>query len=105
MFGKPEWFDENNSGWGLSPKSWQGWAYTVIWAGVLVAPSSLLLSQFKLPETGIWLIASASFLLYDLCSTKRKMRAQKDLDNLYYISEESVAPPVSTDNFDLHVKN
>ena len=28
MLGKPEWFDiRKYGGWGLTPKSWQGWAY------------------------------------------------------------------------------
>lgn len=27
MIGKPEWFTYRKFGWGIAPKSWQGWAY------------------------------------------------------------------------------
>lgn len=30
MIGKPEWFNRRKyTGWGLTPKNWQGWAYVV----------------------------------------------------------------------------
>ena len=28
MFGKPNWFRPKTFGWGLTPITWQGWAYT-----------------------------------------------------------------------------
>ena len=43
MFGKPNWFRPKTFGWGLTPITWQGWAYTGGWVGLLVAPFSLLL--------------------------------------------------------------
>jgi len=42
MFGKPNWFRPKTFGWGLTPITWQGWAYTAVWGGLLVAPFSLL---------------------------------------------------------------
>jgi len=31
MIGKPVWFQRRKyGGWGLSPKTWQGWVYTVV---------------------------------------------------------------------------
>ncbi|MBU1031047.1 MAG: hypothetical protein ABIC91_08095 [Nanoarchaeota archaeon] len=30
MIGKPEWFTYRIFGWGLRPKTWQGWLYVVI---------------------------------------------------------------------------
>lgn len=27
MFGKPEWFTYRLAGWGIAPKTWQGWVY------------------------------------------------------------------------------
>ena len=30
MIAKPEWFNQRKySGWGVTPRSWQGWAYTL----------------------------------------------------------------------------
>ena len=36
MFGKPQWFREKKLGWGLTPVTWQGWVYALVWAAVLV---------------------------------------------------------------------
>jgi hypothetical protein len=35
MIGKPEWFRYRIFGWGLAPKTWQGWVYVAAMAGVL----------------------------------------------------------------------
>ena len=35
MIGKPEWFKYRIFGWGLAPKTWQGWVYTATLATVL----------------------------------------------------------------------
>ncbi len=41
MFGKQEWFKRRKyGGWGLTPKTWQGWAYIV----AMVAPIALMQS-------------------------------------------------------------
>jgi hypothetical protein len=38
MFGKPEWFTRRKySGWGLTPKTWQGWAYILVVAAPIAA--------------------------------------------------------------------
>jgi hypothetical protein len=36
MIGKPEWFTYRIFGWGLRPKTWQGWAYVAV-AAFLIA--------------------------------------------------------------------
>ena len=39
MLGKPEWFKRRKyTGWGLTPQTWQGWAYLVL----LIAPLIVL---------------------------------------------------------------
>lgn len=39
MIGKPEWFERRKyTGWGLTPKTWQGWAYI----GIVAAPIIVL---------------------------------------------------------------
>lgn len=35
MIGKPEWFKYRTFGWGVAPKTWQGWVYVIILAFVL----------------------------------------------------------------------
>lgn len=38
MIGKPEWFERRKyTGWGLTPKTWQGWAYIAAVALPIVA--------------------------------------------------------------------
>ena len=35
MIGKSEWFGRRKyGGWGLTPKTWQGWVYIVVFAGM-----------------------------------------------------------------------
>ena len=38
MIGKPQWFKYRIFGWGIAPKTWQGWVYLAIWA-MLIAGS------------------------------------------------------------------
>ena len=38
MFGKPHWFKPKRFGWGLTPVSWQGWIYVLIWILLLLGP-------------------------------------------------------------------
>ncbi|MEP7211303.1 MAG: hypothetical protein ABI740_10735 [Alphaproteobacteria bacterium] len=33
---KPGWFGPKHIGFGVSPKSWQGWAIVVVWTALLV---------------------------------------------------------------------
>jgi hypothetical protein len=35
MIGKPEWFKYRVFGWGLAPKTWQGWAYVAVFAAAI----------------------------------------------------------------------
>ena len=35
MIGKPEWFTYRIFGWGIRPKTWQGWVYLAFFAGIL----------------------------------------------------------------------
>ncbi len=57
------WFGPKRyAGWGWRPTSWQGWAFTVAWAVVVVAVSVALAGSF--PVLMLFLIgAGAVFLL------------------------------------------
>lgn len=74
MFGKPQWFKEKTVGWGLHPVTWQGWVYTLIWAGVLVIPFVALLMMRREAEAAVWLAASAGALLWDVHEIVQQVR-------------------------------
>jgi hypothetical protein len=37
MFGKPEWFTYRVVGWGIAPKTWQGWVYILAFSSLFFA--------------------------------------------------------------------
>lgn len=42
MFGKPEWFGRRKyGGWGIVPKTWQGWVYICVAVAVFIVLQSL----------------------------------------------------------------
>lgn len=42
MLGKAEWFQKRKyGGWGLSPRTWQGWVYIFVFIGILLGFQSL----------------------------------------------------------------
>ena len=36
MIGKVEWFKKKSFGWGLTPKTWQGWTYVLVFIVLLI---------------------------------------------------------------------
>ena len=38
MFKKAKWFRPHVIGWGISPRSWQGWMYAIAWAILFLVP-------------------------------------------------------------------
>ncbi len=61
MLGKPEWFERRKySGWGLTPKTWQGWAYIALMAlPVLVMPVIPASAQWATYLIYAWLLIAA----------------------------------------------
>jgi len=48
MIGKPEWFKYRIFGWGVAPKTWQGWVYVAVLALVIgLVTASTLTSAIK----------------------------------------------------------
>lgn len=76
MIGKPEWFKRRKyGGWGVFPKTWQGWAYlAVIVAGLLVIQA--------IPWSGEWTgtVAMAAWALLFCVDTIHIMVALPRLD-------------------------
>jgi hypothetical protein len=74
MFGKPEWFGRRKyGGWGLTPKSWQGWAYVAILASPIVLIPVLPIADGLKPYL---MFAWALLLCIDLIDIM--MRLKKD---------------------------
>ena len=46
MIGKPEWFTYRIFGWGLRPRTWQGWVYVVVFVALFMGTASM-----PIPET------------------------------------------------------
>ena len=53
MIGKPHWFKHRTFGWGIAPKTWQGWVYIAIAAFLLAGTFAL----GKNNPTMMWLFA------------------------------------------------
>lgn len=65
MIAKPEWFKPRKySGWGVSPQSWQGWAYTVAIIVPMVIFQAIpnLDPQVRTAGTVLWV----AFVILDL---------------------------------------
>lgn len=115
MFGKPQWFVPKKFGWGLRPVTWQGWAYSLVWAAMIAAPFVLLLTRSQPLEAGVWMLASCSALFYDVYLILQQMRGGpakkakptaaeglKTPNDVLYIGDD--AEPVATRNFQLRRK-
>jgi hypothetical protein len=45
MIGKPQWFKYRIFGWGLAPKTWQGWAYVSVFIALVLTVSFLPIQE------------------------------------------------------------
>ena len=66
MFGKTEWFQPKVRGWGLRPRSWQGWLYALAWGSVISLPFGALVTLGRVPEAAIWVLATGVWLVWDV---------------------------------------
>ena len=56
MIGKPAWFKRRKyTGWGISPKTWQGWVYIGVTVGAIIFFSQVLPDDMKRSALGILL--------------------------------------------------
>ena len=53
MIGKPEWFTYRKFGWGIAPKTWQGWVYIAVLALVVGLLFSITITSYL----KIWIFA------------------------------------------------
>lgn len=106
MFGNPSWFRAKPIGFGLSPTTWQGWAYAGVWAAAITVPFVLLLSRHLVPEALVWVAASGGALAWDVRQVLRAMRTPAPVPNdVFYIGDDQADPTrLATRNFDLQVR-
>lgn len=45
MIGKPEWFKYRIFGWGLAPKTWQGWVYVAVFVGIIGLITAIAINE------------------------------------------------------------
>jgi hypothetical protein len=76
MFGKSVWFRPKTARWGLHPTTWQGWAYSMGWIGVIALPFVALISRQQIPESLIWLTASLGTFAWDVRAIRRELQPQ-----------------------------
>lgn len=103
MFGKPEWFGKSDIGIGYLPIAWQGWAFYLGWSAVIAAPLVLLISAAKVPEAGVWALASSGTFIWNSVRLKRETFRRRELESLFYIGDE-VDSTVTTENYELNLK-
>ncbi|MDP2933255.1 MAG: hypothetical protein Q8N81_03935 [bacterium] len=61
MIGKPQWFGRRKyGGWGVWPKTWQGWAYLAAVWGVFFIINSV---TFAKPEYQTWTFVAVAVIL------------------------------------------
>lgn len=105
MFGKPEWFVPKRIGWGLTPVTWQGWVYALVWGVIIAAPFVGLLLSRGVVEAIIWMAAAMGFLIVDVRIILRGIRDAEEAKAMLRIMEqqETRGKELSTDKFDLHI--
>ena len=104
MFGKPEWFCEKRVAWRLKPACWQGWAYSIVWLGIIVIPILCLLATSRVPEALIWLMITAGYLAWDLRKVVKPKAAVEAQEDVLYITDDENDSQVVTQNYELQLR-
>lgn len=105
MFGKPEWFVPKRFGWGLTPITWQGWAYAIAWVAVIAAPFVVLLIGRGVFEAMIWMVVMVGFLFMDVHMILRSMKRLEEEKEVFRImdDEETRHDEAKTAKFEMRV--
>ncbi|HIH09414.1 MAG TPA: hypothetical protein HA254_01975 [Candidatus Diapherotrites archaeon] len=77
MIGKAEWFHSRKyTGWGLSPKGWQGWAYPIAMALPPLAFSALYggPAEIRMAVIGLWVVILALDTIDIMANLKKDER-------------------------------
>ncbi|MCL5970015.1 MAG: hypothetical protein M1450_00735 [Patescibacteria group bacterium] len=89
MIGKAKWFVRRKyTGWGVTPKTWQGVLYIVVIAGVMGLIQSLPVAEaIKLVLSGIWIL----LVLVDIVKIMASLKLDEREKKIEAISERNAA--------------
>lgn len=90
MIGKAEWFGRRKyTGWGLTPKTWQGWAYIAAFIVPLAVFQALPFwdAQTRILATGVWM----AVLLLDVFHIMATMKKDERETKIEALSERNAA--------------
>lgn len=87
MFGRPHWFYSPDRPFGLTPRCWQGWCYTAVWAAVLLLPYLLLVGRQLGPEAFVWLTFGLGGLAWDVRTIRRAWDEPVEVREVFVIDE------------------
>jgi hypothetical protein len=115
MFGKPQWFRAKAIGWGVTPTSWQGWAYSALWVAAIAGPFVLLLGRGQPLEAMAWAGLGIGALAYDVRQillamnppkivSETSVAAPREDNVLYIMDDEQTHPRVATRGFNLQTR-
>lgn len=76
MIGKTKWFTlRKYTGWGLTPVTWQGWLYTVLFVAPIAILESISVAQnFKTVFTTVWVIIFLADIFHIMIQLKKDER-------------------------------
>lgn len=56
------WFGPKRFGWGLSPKTWQGWVSVLVYAGLMIGSSVVSeLGPYRVWDVGLKIVLTGGF--------------------------------------------
>ncbi len=90
MIGKPEWFERRKyTGWGVNPKTWQGYAYIAAFVGSLAVFQSMPFwdAQTRIAGTVVW----GSVLLLDMLHIMMHLERDEREYKIEAIAERNAA--------------
>ena len=75
MFARAEWFTSRSTGWGVAPRTWQGWAYLLVFTAIFIA-----LAGSPLSETAKQILMGflGAFILVDIVAVWVRMGRHQD---------------------------
>ena len=74
---KAEWFRPHIIGWGISPRTWQGFVYGIIWALVLLVPVFAIVFAQEWFAGSLLFTVLISYLIKDVGSILAEIDAGK----------------------------
>lgn len=76
MIGNPNWFSRRKyTGWGFTPKTWQGWIYVIVMIAPIAAiAATQTTSAWAMPFMVIWAIIFAADFIHIMRGLKKDER-------------------------------